>query len=412
MESTHPASRLALALRFAAEQDFRDAVIDILANNSALGEKIKELHTSAGEVMQDRPSTRVKGLIEDLDKLERILTLAPNGGVEREAREQQAVKSMMHWLADQLVPDDVNTARMSGQKQILFRMVARSLFWRSVLGGYSGRMRFCSILSGEGQQTLRKDLPQLLARAKDATIQALEALKVSPDINALVSPGGGRKRGCRGRGRQGRRADDASADQDRVTADPVLELIRSSAHIDTIEETGVVTGLDPEIEIRLTPSGPRANVWLDTGCQVTTVTREFLLYMNPTTRITRLPRPSLTRGVVPNAYCLKSHFAKIELYIEATLDGKAVTACIPHEVMIAENYNCDMLLGMDLIKKHSMVVDTARDKLIIKSCRDAEVPLIVSVFHQSQVVDDPRAEKRRMKKLLQELANSRPSNGA
>lgn len=415
MESGHPTSRLAFALQLLAEQDFRDTVIDILANNPAIGEKIKELHKNAADVRQDRPSPHVARVVTGLESTERGLallssfrrvgpatSLASQGVRSTDMKENQAIDGMMTWLGDQLVPNDVNSDKLTAQNLMLFRAVAKWMFWRSLLSGYTQRLRFCSTLSSglKVVTPMKEDLPKLLDIAKRWMTLALAALHVSGDVDALVSASTRRKRGSRGgKGRQ--RGQDSTGPVVRtlVAEGPEVDIIASTITLDTIAETKAVVGVDPQVEISFSLHGPRAHVCLDTGCSITTVTRDFLLHMDPGAHIKALPRPWLTSGVIVNACTLKEHFARIDIYIDAKIGDAPFKVRIPHEVMIVDRFACGMLLGMDVIKKHQMVIDATQDKLIVNSCRGAEVQLAVGVYQQSQVVEDAKEEKRRMRKL-------------
>ncbi|KAK4545613.1 hypothetical protein LTR36_002566 [Oleoguttula mirabilis] len=415
MASVRTLSNLCLALKLADERDFRNAVTDILANDSSICAKIDILHAEAEHREHAVPKKQTTQLTSDLERLEGMLldlsfatAIADEDGLLQAplpaADTARTTSGMRDWLANQFVTID---SKMCLMDLMLFSATARWLFWRRLLSRFGDRKHFCAVLCDEDADMAQAKgaLHELLEHAKGRLDEALMLMGLPRDSHLFPVKEAVRKRASRG-GR--RRKGKSGILEEVIEPEPEIEVIRPATPATKLRVVGSVTGFTPEVEISLTRDGPHARAIIDTGCESTAIDMDFLRYLDPQANLQRLPRPMISSGVVSKAYQLQQHYTMLDICMDARIFGpeeRLVRLQIAHEVMVVEDSSFDMLIGMDFMLTHDISLHPS--SMVVKSCDNAIVQVMNEVNSFSQTIDDPEEERKRMKKLLQMVERSR-----
>lgn len=424
MDSSDNISKLGLALQIAEEQDFADAAIEILADDMNISEQVEILHVQAEHARHSTSTNEARQLTAELALLEHMLldpTAATPSNIDLALLQTAPSKlstahtfnGMMARLADILYEMDDSIPDVANN--MLFRAVARWIFWQRVLLRFEDRKRFCALFADDDGdlKSATDGLQSLLDRTKRVLDQALALLKLPHNSDLFLDPDGGSNGGTRGeRQKEIELMKDARLE---CSKDAETRVIRSSAPIELLRRTGKVNGFTPELELSLTRHGPRGIAVLDTGCSITRIKRNFLHYLDPRAELKALPRPWKSYGAVPNACSLVEQYAMLDIYLDGYLEGdaKKVRMVMRQEVMVVEDYSTDMLIGMDIVNAQQIAIFPTINVMTVGACNGAMVVYENKMHSTSQLVEPPEQERQRMEKLRQEVEQShlsRPPN--
>ena len=407
MELILAAPRLGLALRTADEIEFREAVHDLLDENNDLLRTIYSFTDAASSSNDFKYDRKIEKIRQKLDEQEcKLVCLdfvppcdaigdtAPRhrrGAVD--PTQLRRYNAMTNWLANHLVDWNSFSCR-SSQRQVMCSTIVRWLFWMTVLDWGYDLTSFCFFLCDGGveREEAMSSLEVLLDDAKKTLKEAYLIIRREPHPNLKHRDPEFRlrPRGVRaGRGRYGGRLDN-----DHEPSSSPIEVITSSAGPCDHESTGLLLYITTKIEIRFAANGPPLSATLDTGASFSSIDRKLLLEHFPGVRIKRLPKPFDGSGV--GGSMKYSHYAIVDIFISAQIDGKDVLAKLKHSIEVADDFRPGMLFGEDIIKHHGMIIDAVRNEIIITGCRDAKAGFTTPV---SQIVQRRSRGKQKSKTL-------------
>ena len=124
--------------------------------------------------------------------------------------------------------------------------------------------------------------------------------------------------------------------------------------------------------VMLAPTGPAYGLYFDTEYTISLINRGFLLNSLPDTDIKRILSFITVKGIGSRRY-KASEFIEIKLYLQ----GKnSKIALIDRELYIIDNLLAKALIEIDIIKPEDIIIDLARDIIIISACDNLEVVII------------------------------------
>jgi len=122
-----------------------------------------------------------------------------------------------------------------------------------------------------------------------------------------------------------------------------------------------------------------AEVIFDTGTSTSIADKSWLLKHCPGCQPKTLHRPLRAKGV-SGASSWLTEFVDVDLVFSAQTKDGPVDLRVAATVVLFENSNANMLLGMDLAYLHKIDVDQRRQKLIFREAGDAEVDFRLYVW--------------------------------
>lgn len=128
-----------------------------------------------------------------------------------------------------------------------------------------------------------------------------------------------------------------------------------------------------------TAQGLPAEVIFDTGASMSIADKSWLLKHCPGCQPKTLHRPLQAKGV-SGASSWLTEFVDVDLVFNAQTRDGPVDLRLAATVVLFENSNANMLLGMDLAYLHKIDVDQRRQKLIFREAKDAEVDFRLYVW--------------------------------
>ena len=157
---------------------------------------------------------------------------------------------------------------------------------------------------------------------------------------------------------------------------------------------------------------------LDTGSGNTVIGRNLLLKLQPEVLIKPLRYPFVTGSVVDGADEVNGYYASVNIYFDAVIGRRQVKAHVDPDILVSDVMADDLLLGMDLIKRHGIVVDPRKDHVVITKCNNARVHVSYDFKYYSQLEEDAEEAKRveevRLKlesSMIRTSSESMPSPG-
>jgi hypothetical protein len=105
----------------------------------------------------------------------------------------------------------------------------------------------------------------------------------------------------------------------------------------------------------------------DSGCGMSLVDREFLT-TEPHGEIRRTTSPLRVRGIGDREHDT-SEYCDLDFYVTGTLDnGAPAVAHFKREVHVVDDLRAKVLIGTDILGPEAIVVDVARNQLVVGSC--------------------------------------------
>jgi hypothetical protein len=131
-----------------------------------------------------------------------------------------------------------------------------------------------------------------------------------------------------------------------------------------------------EVAIRPTPSGEDHFVYLDTGCGMSCVDRNFLRKEFPTAVVQNIP-PIEICGL-GNKIHQSTEYAVITIYLSGYNKTDTHLAEITREVHLVDSLPCDMLIGNDIAEPEGFLIDIPKRRVTVQSCQNLSCPIRIT----------------------------------
>ena len=131
------------------------------------------------------------------------------------------------------------------------------------------------------------------------------------------------------------------------------------------------------------------NIYLDTGCTITLIDKDFLKKVAPNAVIKKMASPVSVRGVRPKKHALVN-YTTINLYFPR---NKHCTAAIYQKVHVVNGLKAKMHIGINILGRESFTIDTGNKKAIIGSCNNIIITLEVAPQAHMQFTQQILANK-------------------
>ena len=128
------------------------------------------------------------------------------------------------------------------------------------------------------------------------------------------------------------------------------------------------------VQFNKNPQSQVHNMCLDTGCTMTLIDRDFLNKVAPEAIIKKLTFPVSIRNIGPGKHSLVN-YTTINLYLPR---NNQHTAAITRKVHVVDRPKAQMLIGMDILVRESITIDTGNKQATIGSCNDIVIPFEVT----------------------------------
>ena len=128
--------------------------------------------------------------------------------------------------------------------------------------------------------------------------------------------------------------------------------------------------------IQLFLSGMLFDLCFDTGCTMSLIDRKFLRDNHPAAEIKKMPTPMTVKGIGSKKH-EASEYARIKMYLPSK-NGSGTVALIEREFHVVDDLTAKALIGIDILKPEGIILDLQNDVMKIGSCRNLEVPIIVT----------------------------------
>ncbi|KAI0996568.1 hypothetical protein K3495_g11612 [Podosphaera aphanis] len=120
------------------------------------------------------------------------------------------------------------------------------------------------------------------------------------------------------------------------------------------------------------PANSLTWVYLDSGCTMTLIDRNFLLQACPKIKLSIMPTPMMVRGIGSHVHDA-SHFANLDIFFP---DGKGNAGHIKRELHVVNNLPAKILLGIDIMTPEGWCVDFGSETLSLPHCANIQVPIL------------------------------------
>ena len=288
------------------------------------------------------------------------------------------------WLSTRLADWDDFPCH-SAQRLMMCTIMARWLFWMTVLGWGHDVNHFCESISQSAAERERasRNLEKLVFETKVTLLEAYSILRLHQPPQLLEDPNipVSHDHPPLGKASRNKPKPKTTNDHDHAPARQEVEIIGSSAPRIHVEITRSALWIVPQISIQLTKGGPELRATLDTGAAMSVIDRSLLAMYYPQAAIKKWPHPSQPHEA--GGLAEMAEYAILNLFIPAKVNGKSMAAKITQHFNVVNDPVVAVIVGFDIIKHNGIVIDTVQNEVLLTRCANAKAPLTYQQHNSS-----------------------------